>query len=94
MRKNSKIDDTTLIGLVKVGITQTTIANIFGCHQTAVSAKIRKNHLESFGSKELENIFFNLSPEEKEWYVSKVQEDSFSHFIISLIKESYAVHQS
>lgn len=94
MRKNSKIDDATLIGLVKVGVTQTTIANIFGCHQTAVSAKIRKYSLESFGSKELENIFFNLSPEEKEWYVSKVQKDSFSHFIISLIKESYAVHQS
>lgn len=94
MRKNSKINDITLIGLVKVGITQTTIANIFGCHQTAVSAKIRKYNLESFGSQELENIFFNLSPEEKEWYVSKVEEQSFSEFIVKLIKESYAVHQS
>lgn len=94
MRKNSKINDSILIGLVKVGITQSTIANMFNCNQTAVSAKIRKYGLDSFGSKEFENIFFNLSPEEKEWYVLKAEESSLSDFIISLIKESYAVHKS
>lgn len=88
--KKVKINETTLIGLAKVGITQTTIANIFNCHQTAVSAKMHKLNLTSFGSKELENIFFNLSPEEKEWYVEQVQKDSFSNFIINLIKDSYA----
>ena len=89
MRKNSKIDETTLVGLAKVGITQITISNIFNCHQTAVSARMHKLGLNSFGSKELENIFFNLTPDEKEWYVTQVQESSFSEFIIKLIKDSY-----
>lgn len=89
MRKNSKINDNVLIGLAKVGITQTTMANLFECHQTAISAKMRKLNLTSFGSKELENIFFNLSAEEKDWYVSKVIKSSFSSFITELIQEQY-----
>lgn len=89
MRKNAKIDDDTLIALAIVGVTQGTIAKIFGCNQTAVSAKMKKLHLFAYGSKELEGIFLNLSSDEKEWYASKLVDTTVIDYIAKLIHEEY-----
>lgn len=89
MRKNAKIDDETLRALAVVGVTQGTIAKVFGCNQTAVSAKMRKLNLIAYGSKELESIFLNLSSEEKEWYAKKVAETTVMDFVANLIHEEF-----
>lgn len=93
--KNTKFEDRMLIGLASIGMSQTTMASLFNCHQTAVSARMKKLGLRNYKSSEImEDIFFNLSPEEKEWFVQKVESNSIKAYLLNLVKKDYLNEQS
>lgn len=92
-----RFSDSDLIALNTVGLSTMTIGKIFSVNQSAVTARLKKLNMPSFYQRGksrtfMEDIFFNLSPEEKEYLTSRAMENGIKSYLENLIKEDYAAH--
>ena len=89
-----KFTDNDLIILNNIGLTTSTIAKILGVNQSAIYPRLKKLGLQAFyprgkSKSFMEDVFFELSIEEKGFLAEKAQ-NNVKNYIINLIKKDYA----
>lgn len=94
MPSKRKYSDQDLLTLNALGLTTVRIAQLFNCHQTAISARLK--HLGAYAANNkkkcsplAEYIVFNLTADEFNWLCSKVKETDFKAYLTELIKKEY-----
>jgi predicted transcriptional regulator len=91
-RRNRKISDDQVLRLNNLGMSLTTIADILGCHPTAVTARLKRLNVAASDTRRsfMEQIYSDLTEAEQNWVAEQVGLDSnIKTFITNLIQRAY-----
>lgn len=91
-RRNRKISDDQVIRLNNLGMSMTTIADILGCHATAVTARLRQLEIPPMDTRRsfLESIYNDLTEAQQAWVAEKIGlNGNIRSFLIDLIIKGY-----
>lgn len=89
--KNPKITSEEIILYTKLGLSQSFIAKLFGVHQTAIAARLKRLNINTPRSPFMDRFIPMLSEETIEWLSEKVKNNSIEEILllcISYAKES------
>lgn len=87
-----KLRDADIIRMNSVGLSQSTIATVLGCHPTTVTQRLKFNNVTPADTRRgfMEDIIMNLGADCSEWLADQVNQNlTIKDYIVSLIKEKY-----
>jgi predicted transcriptional regulator len=91
-RRNRKISDDQVIRLNNLGMSLTTIAEILGCHPTAITARLKRLNISATDTRRafMEQVYSDLTEAEQNWVAEQIGlESNVREFIKSLIVKAY-----
>ena len=91
-RANRKATDADIIRMNSVGLSLATIGHVLDCHPTTITLRLRSLGIKPADTRRsfMEDIFLQLTDDQKEWLADQVATVSIKDYIKQLIIEKYA----
>lgn len=86
------IDDIALVQMVKLGFSTKSIANLHDCHISTVTTRLKRIGIEPLDGRKnfIEEVFDNLSTEEKQWLINELEYfENIKDLITKMFKDGY-----
>lgn len=92
-----EIDEVALLRMVKLGFSTSTIADLYECHISTVTNRLKKMGIAPMDGRRnfIEEVFFALSEEEKKWLINELEYfDDIKDLIANMFKAAYERNNS